>query len=99
MTQNDSFPKHLVVILYVVIVLMILTGCKSVSDGLAGGDKPQMKASICHDKARVKAYTECWEAEMKAAFQESEQARSLPSFDIRETDDSILQLDYLLKAR
>lgn len=44
MTQNDSFPKHLVVILYVVIVLLILTGCRSVSDGLAGGDKPQMKA-------------------------------------------------------
>lgn len=60
---------------------------------------PEVYASICHDKARVKAYTECWEAEKKAALQESGQAQSLPSFDIRETDDSILQLDYLLKAR
>ncbi len=25
MTQNDSFPKHLVVILYVVVVLLIFT--------------------------------------------------------------------------
>lgn len=59
---------------------------------------PEVYASICHDKARVKAYRECWEAEMKKLLQESEQAQSLQSFDIRETDDSILQLDYLLHA-
>ncbi len=43
MTQNDSFPKHLVIILYVVIVLLIFTGCQNVSERLAIADKPQMK--------------------------------------------------------
>ena len=60
---------------------------------------PEVYASICHDKARVKAYTECWEAEMKAAFQETEQAQSHPSFNVQQIDDSILQLDYLLRAK
>ena len=44
MHQNDSFPKHLVVILYVVIVMLILTGCQSVSDKLAVVDKPQIQS-------------------------------------------------------
>ena len=44
MTQNDSFPKHLVIILYVVIVLLIFTGCQNVSERLAIANKPQMKA-------------------------------------------------------
>ena len=60
---------------------------------------PEVYASICHDKARVKAYTECWEAEMKTAFQETEESQTQPSFDIQKIDDSILQLDYLLNAR
>ena len=59
---------------------------------------PEVYASICHDKTRVKAYTECWEAEMKTAFQETEESQTQPSFDIQKIDDSILQLDYLLKA-
>ncbi len=44
MTQNDSFPKHLVVILYVIIVLLIFTGCQSVSEKLAVSDKPQIQS-------------------------------------------------------
>ena len=44
MIQNDSFPKHLVIILYVVIVLLIFTGCQNVSERLAIANKPQMKA-------------------------------------------------------
>ena len=60
---------------------------------------PEMYASICHDKARVKAYAECWEAEMKAAFQEMESMQPQFTFDVQRIDDSILQLDYLLNAR
>ena len=60
---------------------------------------PEMYASICHDKARVKAYAECWEAEMKAAFQEMESMQPQFTFDVQRIDDSILQLDYLLKAK
>jgi hypothetical protein len=60
---------------------------------------PGMYASICPDKARVKAYAECWEAEMKAAFQETESMQPQFTFDVQHIDDSILQLDYLLKAR
>ena len=57
---------------------------------------PEVYASICHDKARVKAYTECWEAEMKKVIQEAEQGQPLPSFECKISDDNVLQLEYLL---
>ena len=60
---------------------------------------PEVYASICHDKARVKAYTECWEAEMQKALVEAEQTQPLPSFECKTSDNTVLQLDYLLKVK
>ena len=60
---------------------------------------PEVYASICHDKARVKAYTECWEAEMQKVLKGAEQTQSLPSFNVQRVDDNILQIDYLLRMK
>ena len=67
MTQNNSFPKHLVVILYVVIVMLILTGCQSVSEKLAVGDRPQIQSVTVVEAETPSA---------KAALTEAEQILS-----------------------
>lgn len=74
MIHNDSFPKHLVVILYVAIAMMILTGCQSISDRLAGGDKPQSKPVTAIEKEALLA--ESASAESEQILSELERAAS-----------------------